>query len=63
MSVSDPSPKSVLTSRVSWSSQPTLCLPAGSENPSATNWQVAMSNSRTAIASKPPRDRQISARE
>jgi hypothetical protein len=53
----DPSPKSVPTSTVFSSSQLTSFLAAGRLNPPATNSLVAMSNSRTTIASEPPRDR------
>lgn len=62
MSVSDPSPKFGAHQQGVLVQPAHVVLACRQENPSATNWRVAMSNSRTTIASEPPRDRQITAR-
>ena len=60
-SVSEPGPKSVPTSTVSWSSQEIRDLASASSKPSATKDVVRMSNSRKMLASEPPRDSEIKA--
>ena len=60
-SVSEPGPKSVPTNTVSWSSHDRPDLASGNWKPSATNSSFSMSNSRTTVASAPPRDSSINA--
>src|SRR5947209_10057890 len=57
-SVSEPGPKSVPTKSVSASFHETSLLASGSEKPPETNTFAFGSNSRTTLASAPPRDRE-----
>src|SRR5262249_61528118 len=57
MRVDMPAPSDDDISSVSRSSQSTLLRPSGTLKPSATNFRVVRSNSRSTVASAPPRDR------